>query len=228
MKAQDLMSTPVVSVTPDTPVFEVARVLLSRGISAVPVIADGVLAGIVSEGDLMLRKEIGTAPVHSWLASILTSGEISAAEFLRTRGQRAKDVMTRSVVTVGRQTTIKEIVQAFEANSIKRVVVLDQKTVVGVVSRRDVLRALVKAHAEKSDVHLNPDEVRAMVLANIAQAGLASFPIELKITGDCAEIAAEVGSEVIAQAMIAAVDSAPGIKSVKSAVRVVRPIIGAV
>jgi len=96
------------------------------------------------------------------------------------------------------------------------------------VSRRDILRALIDAEAEKFDAQLSSEQIRDIALANIASAGLSSFPIEVKVVGDEAEISGEVGSEVIARALLAAVKASPGIRAVKNGVRVIRYPVGGV
>jgi CBS domain-containing protein len=224
-KAEDLMSAPVVSVRPEALVADVARTMLAHGISAVPVMAKGGLVGIISEGDLLRRSEIGTAPRHSWLGSMMMSGEELAAEFLRTHGPRARDVMTKNVITVGPDTALKDIVETFEANKIKRVIVVNDQTVLGVVSRRDILRALVAVEPEKFDGMLSADQIRDVILANIASAGLASYQVDLKVFGDQAVISAVVASDVVAQALVAAVEATPGIAEVRNEITIVPQII---
>ena len=141
MKARDVMTAPVISVAPETTVQEIAALLIERRISALPVLdAQGRLVGIVSEGDLMRRPETGTER-RSWLAAFF-GPERQAAEFVRTHGHTAGDVMTREVVSVPPDAELATIVDLLERRRIKRVPVVEDDRVIGVVSRANLLHAL--------------------------------------------------------------------------------------
>ncbi len=144
MKAENVMTTPVVTIAPSTPVKEVAALLFARHISGVPVVANGEVVGMVSEGDLLRRYEIGTDRIKtSWWTRLL-DGDRSTAEYVRSHARSAADIMTRPVVSVVENTPIAEIVSLFEARRIRRVPVLRQRQLVGVVSRADLVLALAR------------------------------------------------------------------------------------
>lgn len=145
MKARDVMTAPVITVTPDTRVSEVAALLLERRISAVPVVGqDGGMVGIVSEGDLLRRAETGTERQRPKWIELLINPNIKAADFVKTHGAYARDVMSRDVVTVGPDTDLSEIATLLERRKIKRVPVVEASgEVVGIVSRANLLHALV-------------------------------------------------------------------------------------
>jgi CBS domain-containing protein len=148
MKTADVMTTRVISVPGDMPVNEVAKLLLENRISAVPVVdADGRLLGIVSEGDLMRREETGTEAHQSWWLSAFTRSDEAAEEFVKSHGRFARDVMTHAVVTVSEDTPLAEVAQTLERRGIKRVPVVRDGRVVGVVSRANLLQALAAAPA---------------------------------------------------------------------------------
>lgn len=148
MLAKDVMTRRVVTVGPGTPVPEVARLLLDRRISAVPVVdAGGRLLGIVSEGDLIRRPEVGGARRQSWWLSLLGGGGSDPAEYVRSHGGQAADVMTRDVVTVSEDTPVGDIARILEERRIKRVPVVRRGKVVGIVSRADLLRGLASVRA---------------------------------------------------------------------------------
>jgi CBS domain-containing protein len=143
MQATDLMTTAVVSVGPGTEVREVARLLLEHHISAVPVVnSDNRILGIVSEGDLMRRAEVGTERHRSWWLSLVAGADRLAREYVKSHGRRAADVMTRDVVTVAEDTPAREIAGILEKRRIKRVPVVRDGRLVGIVSRADLLRGL--------------------------------------------------------------------------------------
>jgi CBS domain-containing protein len=144
--ARDVMTTEIVSVLPDTPTQVIAQLLLDKGISAVPVVDhDGAPIGMVSEGDLVGRGETDREARRDWWLAMLAEGEALSPEFLgqlRTKARRARDVMAKPVVTVEEQTPVSEIAQLLEAHRIKRVPVVRDGRMVGIVSRADLLRAL--------------------------------------------------------------------------------------
>jgi CBS domain-containing protein len=143
MMAADIMTTEVVAVGPDADVAEVASLLLANNISAAPVVDDeGHILGMVSEADLM-RRAGGDRPRRWWLA--LFADETAA--FTRTHGTRARDVMTGDVVSIGKDATLAEIARTLESRRIKRVAVVEDGRLAGIVSRSDVLRGLASLRA---------------------------------------------------------------------------------
>jgi CBS domain-containing protein len=146
MKAHDVMTDAVVSVRPDTPTSQVARLLLDNGISAVPVVdSDGSLLGMVSEGDLIGRDEAARKARRDWWLELLAEGETLNAEFLaslRAPKRTAREIMSTPVVTVSEETEVGEIARLLAAHRIKRVPVVRDGRIIGIVSRADLLRAL--------------------------------------------------------------------------------------
>ena len=170
MKASDLMSAPVITVEPATPISQIAALLAKRRISAVPVVEDGRLVGLVSEADLMHRHEIGTdrtAPRGSgWRRWF--SADRSAAEYTKSHASRARDVMTRDVTSIAADATVEKIVALLEARGIKRVPVLRGKQLVGIVSRADLIRALAtKGRPVKAARAGNDATIRSRLIAEL-------------------------------------------------------------
>ena len=149
MIARDVMTRDVVSVTSDTPVRKIASLLVKNRISAVPVVdRTGVPIGIVSEGDLVGRREAEREARQDWWLTTLAEGEAVNPEFLaslRLNYPTARDVMSAPVITVGEETTLREIAEILTTHCIKRVPVVRDARVVGIVSRADLVRALVLA-----------------------------------------------------------------------------------
>jgi CBS-domain-containing membrane protein len=143
MNASDVMTRNVISVAPDATVAQAVELMLERGISGLLVVdAGGTLAGVVTEGDLLRRDELGTERRRSWWLRLIASPGRQAADFTRAHGRKVIDVMTRDVVSVDADAPLEEIVALMEEHRIKRVPVLQGDRVVGVVSRADLLRAL--------------------------------------------------------------------------------------
>ena len=146
MKARDVMVSPVITVKPSSSVKEVAKTFLERRISAAPVVDDqGKLVGIVSEGDLMHRAEAGTERHRSWWLRALTAEETLAAEYVKAHARKVADVMTRDVITATADTPLHEIAALLEKNSIKRVPVVKNGQLVGIVSRANLVQAVASA-----------------------------------------------------------------------------------
>ena len=146
MKARDVMTSAVVSVSSETPISEIAKILHDHGISAVPVVDKvGAPIGMVSEGDLIGRDEGDRAARRDWWLALLAEGGTLSADFLaslHTPERRAQDVMATPVVTVVEETEVAEIARLLTAHRIKRVPVLRDGRIVGVVSRADLLRTI--------------------------------------------------------------------------------------
>ena len=149
MTAEEVMTSPAAYVEVETPLREIARLMLRAGISAVPVVDQaGNLAGIVSESDLLRRNTGGEEPKRSWwvdLFEMRTRHSDAFLSYLERHGLRAKDVMTREVISVGNDTRIAEIARLLETHAIKRVPVIRGGRLVGVVSRSNLLEALTHA-----------------------------------------------------------------------------------
>lgn len=143
MKARDIMTTKVVTVNPETAVRDVAGLMIEKHISGVPILNDsGMLVGMISEGDLLRRPEIGTEKhPRRWL-SFFTRADEQAREFSKSHALRASDVMTAPVIHVAEDTSLVDVVGLMEKHNVKRVPVLADGRLVGIVSRRDMLRAL--------------------------------------------------------------------------------------
>jgi CBS domain-containing protein len=154
MKARDVMASPVITVQPGSSVREVAKLFVERHISGAPVVDDGgKIVGIVSEGDLLHRRETGTQRRRSWWLHLLARPDTLAADYVREHAPRIADVMSRDVVSVGPDTALRDIAQLLEARRIKRVPVVENGQLVGIVSRANLVQALASAS--------NPEAVTA-------------------------------------------------------------------
>jgi CBS domain-containing protein len=140
------MTTKVVTVMAETPLPQVARVLLNHGISAVPVLDnDGAPIGMVSEGDLATPGELERTSRHDWWLQVIADGSTADDEVLtqlRAPDRTAGDVMTAPVITVSDTTDLTEVAQLLAAHRIKRVPVLKDDRLIGIVSRANLLRVV--------------------------------------------------------------------------------------
>lgn len=214
MQATDVMTTRVVTVRPDTSVREVARILLSNRISAVPVVdtEDRVL-GMLSEGDLMRRAETGTDDRRSWWLSLLADDRAEA--FVKSHGMRARDVMTRKVVSVSENAPLGEVATLLERHRIKRVPVVRGGRLVGIVSRANLLHGLVAMRAGTAAPR-GDREIRAAIMDTVTKAGIPTHFINVVVADSTAHLGGVTQSEQERDAVRVAAETAPGIKRVEN------------
>lgn len=172
MKAADIMTTPAITVTPQATVGEVAVLLAERGISAVPVLEDDRLVGIVSEADLLHRHEIGTDCALRddpwWLRVFRLDSE--PAKYVRSHAVRVADIMTRKVAVVDRDAPLAEVADVLDKRGVKRLPVTRDGRVIGIVSRSDLVAALAASRAEPADAAPQDDEaILARLLAELGR-----------------------------------------------------------
>ena len=216
MQAQDVMTAEVVSVSPETPVAEIAQLLLERRISAVPVLSDdGRLLGIVSEGDLI--HGLGSVGAkRAWWLDLLASPEARAQEYLKSHGRRARDVMTRAVVSVDPETPLPEIARLLEARRIKRVPVLQGGRLVGIVSRADLLRALA-VQPPAATASGDDRAIRERLITEFERAGLDWHPyVQILVTDGVVHLWGIVHGPEEVEAYRLAAERVPGVTSVES------------
>ena len=221
MMAKDVMTARVATVRPETPVREIAGVLLKRRISAVPVTdKDGKVVGIVSEGDLMRRKETGTERHSSWWLAFLTLPETDARRFVKSHGQFARDVMTRDVVTVPEDCPLNEVASTLERSHIKRVPVVRGGKIVGIVSRADLVRALATA---KPMAEPSRDDRTLREAVEKAIRDRAGGPVEfigVGVAGGVVHLWGAVVDRPAKDAARVAAQNVPGVRSVEDNVAV--------
>lgn len=214
MLACDVMTSPAVTITPDATVADAARMMAEKGVSGLPVVdMSGRLAGIVTEGDLLCRKELGSETRRTWWARLFRDDKSLAGEFARAHGRFVREVMTRNVVCVRDDTPIGRVAELLSTLDVKRMPVLKNGALVGVVSRRDVIRSLVKlAEAEARPRKVSDDEIARYLLRSIDQAPfVAAAQVQLTVADGVVEVAGSVSSENQRQAVLAMIEEAPGV-----------------
>jgi CBS domain-containing protein len=218
MKASEVMEPEVLSVGPETKVSDVAKALLSRRISAVPVVENGKLVGIVSEGDLIRRVETDTDRHRSWWVELLISSEKLATEYVKSHARFAGEVMTRKVVTAEENTSLSDVAKLFENHNIKRVPIVRGSKVVGIVSRADLLRVLADLH-EKSEPTPNDDDgIRDEIIRRLkAEHWYSSAQVEIGVRHGVAKLDGLVMTHEQQAAIRVVAENTPGVRSVNDA-----------
>jgi len=180
MQAQDVMTTAVATIGADATVREAARLMLARRVSALPVTdSKARVVGIVSEGDLIRRSELGTDTPRSWWLRLL--GEDAARDYMKMHGASVGDVMTSPAVSVRRTTSLKEIAHLLEKHRIKRVPVLEGARLVGIVSRADLVRQLATAPARPAARTPGDRALRRLVLKQVAQSRIDATYVNVTV-----------------------------------------------
>jgi CBS domain-containing protein len=173
MNAASIMTPNVVTAAPGDSVEQLAKTMLERRISALPVVGgDGKILGIVSEGDLMRRPEAETERHPSWWLTLLQGSTDRAADYVKSHGQTAEQVMTRDVITVAPETSVAEIAETLERNHIKRVPVVSGGNIVGIVSRANLLHAVAAHKGNLPGAAHSDTEIRESVFATFRREGL--------------------------------------------------------
>ena len=221
MKASEVMATHVITVGPELPVEEVANTLVTNGISAVPVVdVKKKIVGIVSEGDLMRRVVLGTARERSWWFKLFSLADHQWAAFAKSHGRKAKDVMTRKVITVDPDTSLKEIANLFEVHGIKRVPVVKNGQLVGIVSRSNLVQALA-IHGLPFFDRLEADEaLREAVMSKIHKLREIGSMVDIIVDHSTVNLWGVVRTQEEKNAFRVAAEETPGVRKVNDHLRI--------
>lgn len=229
MKVSDIMTHPVITVTPEVTIGEAAELLIGHRISGLPVVnAAGEVVGIVTEGDLLRRAETGTERRRArWLEFLIAPGRL-ASEYAQAHGRRVGEVMTDTVVSVGPDEPIAELIDAMERRRIKRVPVIDQGRLVGIVSRANLVRALVQNLPRPDDAPVISDEaIRDRIVAEIAkQPWGPRASVEVRVENGIVELRGAVTDDRERPALRVLAENVPGVKEVRDRLTWVEPLSG--
>ena len=230
MKAADVMTPGVISVAPDAPVMQAVRIMLQHHISGLPVVdAGGGLVGIVTEGDLLHRVEIGTQRRRSrWLEFLIGSGRL-ADEYAHACGRKVSEVMTRDVQAVHEDTPLDEIVQLMERRRIKRVPVLRGKSLVGIVTRANLMRALASFARELRPAAADDRTIREQLLAELRkQPWVPAALIDVQVRNGIVQMWGAISDERQREALHVAAENIAGVKDIDDHLVWVEPNSGMV
>lgn len=211
------MTVGAATVGPEGSIADAARIMLEHRVSGLPVVdSQGALVGIVTERDLLRRAEIGTERKRPrWLDVWVGTGEL-AEEYVRAHGRRVADVMTRNVVSVDTDTPLDEVVTLMERDGFKRLPVLRDGRIAGIVSRANLVLALSRRLIETSPAPGDDLAVRKHILDEIAEKGWTpSAIIQVDVSDGVVELSGTVLDERVRQAIAVAARNAPGVTEVK-------------
>lgn len=211
MLVKDVMTEKVITVTPETRIEEIARLFLDHHISGVPVVDEtGGLAGLVSEGDLMRRVADADTPRRSWWLELFAGNGAGAADYVKAHGRHAHDVMTRDVITVPEDMAIGRAAAVLEKYRIKRIPVLRDGKLVGIVSRSNLLQGLSVAPAIP-EPSTDDRVIRARILEALTDVpGIQVSLVNVLVSDGVATIYGVVESDFEANAIRLAAEEAVG------------------
>ncbi len=230
MIVANVMNRGVISISPDATVEEAAKLMLARDISGLFVVdAKGELAGIVTEGDLLRRDELGTQRHRPWWLRLLVSPGRQAAEFTRTYGRHVRDVMTEDVIAVPSSAPLEEVVETMEKHRIKRLPVVENSRVIGVVSRSDLLRYLI-GHARQSSAPVTDDlSIRTAILDALEKQSWApTRSLNVTVAGGVVDVWGTITDDKERRAITVVAENTAGVKAVHDHLVYIEPYSGTV
>ncbi|WP_027836082.1 CBS domain-containing protein [Maritalea myrionectae] len=216
MQAHDIMTPKVITVEPTTTVEEVSHLMIEHHVSALPVVdAEGTVLGIVSEGDLLRRVEGASDHKKSWWLRFFANTDDSVKEFVALRGRYAKDVMTKNVICVDPEMQVGEVARILAKNHIKRVPVVQDNKLQGIVSRANLMHALAAVPARSLKSVSTDVEKRDIILEALsAVPNLNVSHLNVIIDGDEVEIWGVAASNEEENAMKIALEGIDGVSKV--------------
>ncbi|WP_424139698.1 CBS domain-containing protein [Roseomonas chloroacetimidivorans] len=210
------MSTNLVVVPPETPILAVAELLAARGISAVPVVdKEGKSLGIVTEGDLIRRLAEKPRGPLTWFLDLFSGPTPQAQQFAKAHGKTARDVMTAELVTVQENATAEEVARLMEEHGIRRVPVVKDGKMVGLVSRADLLRAVLRPQPP-APLHQDDAAIMRSVIARMReQPWIDNFWVFPYVEGGKVTLHGFARSDAVRQGLGVLVRDVPGVTTVE-------------
>lgn len=227
MFVQAIMTSSPITVDASASIAEAARLMLDNHISGLPVVdANGALVGIVSEGDFLRRGELNTERKRSWLSDFLTSAGTIADEYVRAHGRKVGEVMTSPVTTVSPRATLSDVVKLMERDDIKRLPVVENGKLVGIVARSDLLRALSQM-LPVVEASAGDDEIQAAIEAELAkQSWSRNGFVHVHVRSGIAELSGTIFDERERMAARVAAENVAGVRSVHDRLTWIDPYYG--
>jgi CBS domain-containing protein len=225
MRASDLMTTDLVCIRPTQTIKEAADLMLEHRISALPVIDEnGKLIGLLSEGDLIRRYELGTERRRSRFSRFFTDVVVLAEEFVRTHARQVGDLMTTDLTTATPDTSLADIADLMEERRIRRVPILDHGKLVGIIARRDLVRALVGDAPQLLAAGMADRMIHDAICADIRRQPWANLSdMGIRVTNGVVRFGGIVSTDAQHKALVLLAQNIPGVKAVEDEIAVMPP-----
>jgi len=220
MDAQDIMSSPVISIGPQTPVLQIAALLREQRIGGVPVIVENTLVGIVTEKDLLHRQELGTehrSETQGWWRRVV-GPDLEPDRYIKSHGRCAAHVMTREVVVVQPETSLREVMRLFDRHRIGRVPVLADGRLAGIVTSADLVKTLAQGAwiPASNDEGASDDGIRRHLLAELErQDWWRGGSSSVEVSRGVVRFTGFVETDSQRQASCVAAENTPGVRYVE-------------
>lgn len=230
MQAVDVMTKEVATVRPDSTIVEAIAKMVEGRVSGLPVVdAEGKLVGVLTEGDLLRRVEIGTEAHRSAFRRFMRGPEREAADYVRTRAALVEDVMTIDPATIDPTTSLDEIVATMERRKVRRLPVVAGGKLQGVVSRADLVRALGRAIGSQPATPHADAEIRANILAELGkQDWFAMCTVDVTVEQGRVRLEGFVRSPTVRTALRVVAAQVPGVIAVENQTEVLDPVVNAI
>lgn len=230
MKAKDVMTAPVQTIGQDETVLEAIRQMLQLKISGMPVVdAAGKLVGMVTEGDFLRRSELGTEQhAPRWIEFLMSAGSL-ADRYVHANGRRIRDVMTDTVIFVPDDAPLSDVVETMERNHVKRVPVLKNGKLAGIITRANLLRAIAGQTRDARPAPAADEAIRTALLAKLKQESWAPLTmIDVTVVGGVVKLSGAILDERQRGALRVAAENIPGVVSVVDEMVWIEPMSGTV
>jgi CBS domain-containing protein len=229
MIVADVMTRNCITIAPDATVEEAAKLMLFRQISGLFVVSkEGDLAGVVTEGDLLRRDELGTQRHRSWWLQLLASPAQQAQDFTQANGRHVRDVMTEDVFSIAEDAPLEDVVAVMEKHRIKRLPVTADGRVVGVVSRADLLRALVGRVRAPVPQDTDDRTIRTAIFRALDEQKWAPTTLNVSVADGVVELWGNVTNEQERRGICVIAENTPGVKAVNDHLVYIEPYTGTV
>lgn len=215
MRAHQIMTRPVITVTPETTILEAANTMLQKHVSGLPVVdTSGKLVGIISEGDFIRRSEIGTQRKRGRFLKFILGPSAAAADFVHEHGSKVAKIMTLQPVTITEDTPLEEIVRRMENNNVKRLPVTRGDQIVGIVSRANLLQAVASLARQVPDPTADDDHIRNRVIDTLEKNDWCPFGLNVIVRDGIVHLSGVITEESSRQAAVVATENVTGVRKV--------------
>ncbi|ODT81439.1 MAG: hypothetical protein ABS76_11370 [Pelagibacterium sp. SCN 64-44] len=226
MRVAEIMTSPVIGIPPSASIKEAAKLMLASRVSGLPVVtSDQRVVGVITEGDFLRRSELGTQKKRPhWLEFLLSPGR-QADEYVHVHGRIVQDVMTPDPVTISPDASHENVVELMAEHKIKRVLVVENGLLVGIVSRADIMRAVLNALPDSYPAPNDDEEIRKAIVAELASQ-YWSNAIRIKVERGVVELVGAIFDEPARHAAQVAAENVPGVVRVVDSLALIEPLSG--
>ena len=230
MIVADVMTRNCITIAPDATVEDAVNLMLERHISGLFVLDKaGTLAGVVTEGDLLRRDELGTQRNRPWCLRLLASPARQAHDFTKANGRHVRDVMTEDVVCIAQDSPLEDVVEVMEKHRIKRLPVTADGKVIGVVSRADLLRALIGRVRNAEPLASDDRTIRTAIMAALeSQSWAPTTTLNVTVADRVVDIWGTITNEEERRGIRVIAENAPGVQAVHDHMVYIEPYTGTV